>query len=52
MLIAKLIWNLTSTVVDSKTDFLYGNLDEDIYIDVPMGLSVSPNKKLILRKTI
>ena len=52
MHIARLVWSLTSTVVDSKTSFLHGNLDDEIYMDVTMGLSVSSNKKLILRKTI
>jgi hypothetical protein len=36
MLIAKLVWNLTSTVVDIETDFLHSNLDEEIYMEVPM----------------
>ena len=49
MIIAKLVWNLISTVVDIETAFLHGNLDEEICKEVPMGLSVSPNKKLILR---
>jgi hypothetical protein len=52
MLIAKLVWDMTSTVVDIETPFLHGNLDEEIYMDVPMGLSTEPNKKLLLRKTI
>jgi Reverse transcriptase (RNA-dependent DNA polymerase)/gag-polypeptide of LTR copia-type/Zinc knuckle len=52
MLIAKLVWDMTSTVVDIETAFLHGDLDEEIYMDVPMGLSTEPNKKLLLRKTI
>jgi hypothetical protein len=52
MLIAKLVWDMTSTVVDIETAFLHGDLDEEIYMDVPMGLSTDPNKKLLLRKTI
>jgi Reverse transcriptase (RNA-dependent DNA polymerase) len=52
MLIAKLVWSMTSTVVDIKTAFLHSNLDEEIYMDVPMGLSTGPNKKLLLQKTI
>jgi hypothetical protein len=51
MLIAKLVWDMTSMVVDIKTTFLHGDLDEEIYIDVPMGLSTGPNKKLLLRTT-
>jgi hypothetical protein len=52
MLISKLIWNMKSTVVDIETAFLHGNLDKEIYMDVPKGLSIGPNKKLLLRKTI
>jgi hypothetical protein len=52
MLISKLIWDMTSTVVDIETVFLHGNLNKEIYMDVPMGLSTGPNKKLHLRKTI
>jgi len=52
MLIAKLVSDMTSTVVDIETAFLHGDLDEEIYMDVPMGLSTDPNKKLLLRKTI
>jgi hypothetical protein len=52
MLISKLVWDMTSTVVDIETAFLHGNLDKEIYMDVPMGLSIGPNKKFLLRKTI
>jgi hypothetical protein len=52
MLISKLVWDMTSTVVDIDTAFLHGNLDREIYMDVPMGLSIGPNKKILLRKTI
>jgi hypothetical protein len=52
MLISKLVWDMTSTVIDIETSFLHGNLDKEIYMDVPMGLSIGPNKKLLLRKTI
>ena len=52
MLIAKLVWNMTSTVVDIETAFLHGDLDEEIYMDIPMGLVTEPNKKLLLQKTI
>jgi hypothetical protein len=48
MLISKLVCDITSTVVDIETAFLHGNLDKEIYMDVPMGLSTGPNKKLLL----
>jgi hypothetical protein len=52
MLISKLVWDMTSIVIDIETAFLHGNLDKEIYFDVPMGLSIGPNKKLLLQKTI
>jgi hypothetical protein len=43
MLIAKLVWNMTCSVVDIETE---------IYVEVPKGLAIKENKKLILRKTV
>jgi hypothetical protein len=52
MLIAKLVWGITSTVVDIETVFLHANLDEEIYMEVPKDLEIEHNKKLMLKKTI
>jgi hypothetical protein len=52
MLIAKLVWNMTCTVVDIETGFLHGDLDEEINMEVPKGLEIENNKELMLRKTI
>jgi hypothetical protein len=52
MLIAKLVWNMTRTVIDIETAFLHGDLDEEIYMEVPKGLEIDHNNKLMLRKTI
>jgi hypothetical protein len=43
---------MTSTVVDIETAFLHGDLDEEIYMEVPKGLEIKHNKKLMLKKTI
>jgi hypothetical protein len=32
MLISKLVWNMTCSVVDIETAFLHGDLDEEIFI--------------------
>jgi hypothetical protein len=47
ILIAKLVWNMTCTVVDIETAFLHVDLDEEIYMEVPKGLEIESNKKLI-----
>jgi hypothetical protein len=44
MLIAKLVWDMTCSVVDIKTAFLHGGLDEEIYMEVPKGLEIEHNK--------
>jgi Reverse transcriptase (RNA-dependent DNA polymerase) len=43
---------MKSTIIDIETAFIHVNLDEEIYMDIPSGLIVDPNKKLILRQTI
>jgi hypothetical protein len=52
MFIKKLDWNMTCSVVDIETGFLHGDLDEEIYMEVPKGIAIDENKILILRKTI
>jgi hypothetical protein len=52
MLIAKLVWNMTCSKIDIETAFLHRDLDEEIYMEVPKGLSIKDNKNLILQKTI
>jgi hypothetical protein len=52
MIITKLAWDMTCSVVDIKIGFLHEDLDEEIYMEVPKGLAIDWNKKLILRKTI
>jgi hypothetical protein len=52
MLIAKVVWDMTCTVVNNETAFLHGDLDEEISMEMPKGLVIGIEKKLVLRKTI
>jgi hypothetical protein len=52
ILIAQFVWDMTCIVVGIETAILHGDLDEEICIEVPKGLTNGNNKKLILRKTI
>jgi hypothetical protein len=50
LLIVKLVWNMKATTIDIETDFLPGNVDKEIYIEVLPGLDVDNSQKLFLRK--
>jgi hypothetical protein len=52
ILIAKLVWGMTCKMIDIETAFLHGNSDKEIYMEVPKGLTIGDNKKLLLRKII
>jgi hypothetical protein len=52
ILSAKLLWDLQASIVDVETAFLHGNLQEEIYINVPKGMNQDDNTCLLLKKTI
>jgi hypothetical protein len=52
MLFAKLVWDMTCSVVDIETAFLHGYFEKEIYMEVPKVLTTNENNKLILRKNI
>jgi hypothetical protein len=46
ILTAKLVWAMTCNAADDETAFLYGDLDEEIYMKVSKCLTIGENKKL------
>jgi hypothetical protein len=52
MLIAEMVWKLSSKIVDVETAFLHSDLDKEIYMDCPQGLEHETNECLLLQKTI
>jgi hypothetical protein len=50
MLISKLVWIMTYSVVDIETTFLHGDLDEEIDMEVPKGLEIKKQQKINIEK--
>jgi hypothetical protein len=47
-----LTWNLNAKVVNIKTAFLYGDLKETIYMEIPNSMEANIDEFLILNRTI
>ena len=52
LLVAMLVWGLKGKIIDVETAFLYGDLEEEIYMEIPSGMEADADECVILEKTI
>jgi len=52
LLITLFVWNLQTKIIDVETAFLYGNLEEEIYMECPDGMNGNDDECLLLLQSI
>jgi hypothetical protein len=52
LLIVMILWDLKGVIADVETAFLHGDLEHEIYMDIPKGLNAKGDECCLLQKTI
>jgi len=52
LLVAMIVWGLDAIIVDVVTTFLHGDLEEEIYMNLPEGMEGEGNECLLLLKAL
>jgi hypothetical protein len=47
-----MVWNLKGKINDIETAFLHGDLEENIFMEIPSDMEMGDSKYLVLKKIV